>query len=181
MDALPLQSVFNDFERFISQRTTVILSTLNAALEAEASYAPVLIKDGKFYIYISELAKHTHNLFENNGLSLLFIEDESEAENIFARKRATLKAQAQHIARDAEGWDDIMDAYVEHLGETAKMLRNLQDFHLFELTCLKGSYVRGFAQAYALSGDQLNEVRHINDRAHGQSNPEFSFEAKHPG
>jgi putative heme iron utilization protein len=169
METLPLQSVFKDFEKFINQRKTVILGTLNATVEAEASYAPVLRKDGKFYIYVSELAKHTHNLLENKNLTLLFIEDESEAENIFARKRATLKAQAKHIARDSEGWDSIMDTYGEHLGETARMLRNLQDFHLFELTCLKGNFVRGFAQAYALSGDLLNEVRHMNDRGHGQS------------
>ena len=119
METLPLQSVFKDFEKFISGFKTVILGTLNARVEAEASYAPVLQKDGKYYIYVSELAKHTHNLLENKHLTLLFIQDEQDAENIFARKRATLKSQARHSPRDTEGWSELMDAYGEHLGETA--------------------------------------------------------------
>lgn len=169
METLPLQSVFKDFEKFIGRFKTVILGTLSATVEPEASYAPVLQKDGKFYIYVSELAKHTHNLLENKKLTLLFIEDEQDAENIFARKRATLRSEAKHIARDCEGWNDLMDAYGEHLGETARNLRELQDFHLFELTPLNATFVRGFAQAYQLNGDQLNQVRHMNDRGHGQS------------
>ncbi|UQB42188.1 pyridoxamine 5'-phosphate oxidase family protein [Thiomicrospira microaerophila] len=169
METLPLQSVFKDFEKFIQSFKTVILGTLSATVEAEASYAPVLQKNGKFYIYVSELAKHTHNLLENKQLTLLFIQDEQDADNIFARKRATLKSEARHLARDAEGWSELMDAYGEHLGETAKNLRNLQDFHLFELTPIKATFVRGFAQAYHLDGEQLNQVRHMNDRGHGQS------------
>jgi putative heme iron utilization protein len=169
METLPLQSVFKDFEKFISQFKSVILGTLSADSNPEASYAPVLPYHGKYYIYISELAKHTHNLMTNTQLTLLFLQDEQDAENIFARKRATIKAQAVHITRDSEQWNRIMDAYGNHLGETAKNLRNLQDFHLFELTPLKANFVRGFAQAYELNGDQLNQVRHMNDRGHGKS------------
>jgi putative heme iron utilization protein len=177
METQPLQSIVKDFEKFISGFKTVILGTLSATVEAEASYAPVLQKDGKFYIYISELAKHTHNLLEHKQLTLLFIQDEQDAENIFARKRATLKSEAKHIARDSQGWTDIMDAYGEHLGDTAKNLRNLQDFHLFEITPLSATFVRGFAQAYQLNGDQLNQVRHMNDRGHGQSKLEQDKQA----
>jgi putative heme iron utilization protein len=48
-------------------------------------------------------------------------------------------------------------------------LRELKDFHLFELTPVKATYVRGFAQAYHINGSQLNEINHIRDRGHGKS------------
>jgi hypothetical protein len=62
-----------------------------------------------------------------------------------------------------------MDLYGETLGETAQNLRHLADFHLFEVTIEQANFVRGFAQAYELSGEDLRQVRHINDRGHGQS------------
>lgn len=170
METLPLQSVYQDFDKFLNQHKTVILGTLSPNMESEASYAPYIRRGGRFYIYVSELAKHTHNLLENNQLTLLFIEDEQNAKNIFARKRATIKAQARHIDRESGEWNDVMDQYGETLGETAQNLRALHDFHLFELNPIKANYVRGFAQAYELTGEALREVRHMNDRGHGKSN-----------
>lgn len=177
MEPLPLNSIAKDFFAFLSLHKTVVLGTLNKAMEAEASYAPVLQNNGRFYIYISELAKHSHNLLENKQLTLLFIQDEQDADNIFARKRATIKAHARHIDRDTVEWNALMDDYCQYFGDTAKMLRGLSDFHLFELSPTKASFVRGFAQAYELEGDLFNDVRHMNDRAHGKSTLDTGFKA----
>lgn len=169
METLPLQSVYQDFDRFLSAHRTVTLATLNAQGQADASYAPYIRQGEHLYIYLSELAKHTANLLNHPTLSLLFIEDESKAQNIFARKRVTLRGHASEIARETEKWHQIMDLYGETLGETAQNLRHLADFHLFEITIEQANFVRGFAQAYELSGEDLRQVRHINDRGHGQS------------
>lgn len=166
----PLQSVFQDFEQFLTRHQTVMLATLNESGLADASYAPFIQINDQFYIYISELAQHTHNLLARPQLSLLFIEDEHSADNIFARKRITIKAEARTLTRETAEWSKVMDIYTARLGETALVLRGLPDFHLFEINPLQATFVRGFAQAYELTGQDLRDVRHRNERGHGQSN-----------
>lgn len=165
----PLQSVLKDFESFIAQQQTVILGTLSPTNRAEASYAPYVKINENYFIYVSELAKHTTNLIENADVSLLFIESEQEAKNIYARKRATLESSSVELERNGAEWLSVMDALEAKFGEMIAMLRPLQDFHLFKITPQKATFVRGFAQAYDLSGDHLQTIKHINDRGHGKS------------
>jgi hypothetical protein len=169
MNRLPMQSVAMDFQKFISHHQTAILATINHDGTPNASYAPYLWHEGQLYIYVSELAKHTHNLIAHPCASVMVIEDETLCENIFARKRATLMTEVTVVPRESSHWIEIMNDYTHRLGETASSLKNLKDFHLFELRVLSASFVRGFAQAYTLDGDALHEVKHMNDRGHGQS------------
>lgn len=90
----PLSNIYNEFNQFIDSHQSVVMATINKAAEPEASYAPVMRHDGRFYVYISELSNHTFNLMEDPQASLLFIEPENDAKHLFARKRATLKATA---------------------------------------------------------------------------------------
>lgn len=164
-----LQSVLRDFESFIAQQKSVIIGTLSPANKSEASYAPYIKLGDNYYIYVSELAKHTANLVENPHASLLFIESEQEAKNIYARKRATLEAVSIEVARDSIEWVEVMNSLEEKFGEMINMLRGLLDFHLFKLSPQKAVFVRGFAQAYTVTGDKLETIEHINDRGHGKS------------
>lgn len=165
----PLQSIYNEFKSFIGSFETVILATTDASLHPESSYAPVLQYNNRFYIYVSELSNHTQNLMDMPKASLLFIEPEQEAKHLFARKRATLKAVSTHIERDTEQWHEMLDLMENKFGEIIQMLKPLEDFHLFEFTTQGAGYVRGFAQAYRLEGEDLSNVTHINDRGHGKS------------
>lgn len=165
----PLQSVLRDFESFIDQHQSVIIGSLSPLHKAEASYAPYIKLNGAYYIYISELAKHTTNLIEDPHASLLFIEAEKEAKNIYARKRATLETNSVEIERDSIEWENVMNSLEERFGEMINMLRGLLDFHLFKLSPQKAVFVRGFAQAYELTGENLQTIQHINDRGHGKS------------
>jgi hypothetical protein len=63
----------------------------------------------------------------------------------------------------------VLDHFEEKFGPMIPMLRPLEDFHLFEFRCNSAGYVRGFAQAYSLTGDELDVVSHKNDRGHGRS------------
>lgn len=162
----PLQSIHKEFIAFIDTHQSVIMATISKEGIPEASYAPVLRMKGKFYIFVSELSNHTLNLLNTPKASLLFIQPETEAENLFARKRVTLKTSANHIERDAANWPDIMDALEQKFGEIIQILRSLADFHLFEFKALSASYVRGFAQAYTLEGDTLDEITHLKEGGH---------------
>ena len=159
-------AIFDEFTAFIQRQQTVILATQNSKSLPMASYAPFILIEGKFYIYVSDLAAHTENLMHHADLGLLLIEDEQTADNLFARKRASIQGRAQEIARESESWHKVMELYVAQLGETAALLKSLQDFHLFQIQPCHATFVKGFAQAYELSGEDLKQVRHKNDSGH---------------
>ena len=169
MSKLSLNEIHTEFHTFIDDKYSVILGTINNEGTPEASYAPVLRINHRFYVYVSELSKHTGNLLATLQASLLFIEDETTSKQIFARQRATLKTKVKPIERNSDLWEVILDSFEEKFGPMIPMLRPLEDFHLFEFASEEAGYVRGFAQAYRLVGQELSEVTHKNDRGHGRA------------
>lgn len=164
-----LNMVLAEFHEFNRSHDSVVLGTVNRDGNADTSYAPVLHKDNQFYIYISELAAHTPNLLNHLNASLLFIEPEDKATNLFKRKRSTIRAQAETIARDSEEFKQVMNDYLENFGKIMRNLSESKDFHLFKLTPQHATYVRGFAQAYLITGENLDEIMHMGDRGHGKA------------
>ena len=78
---------------------------------------------------------------------MLFIEDERQAENLHARRRATFAVAAERIARTEGEFALVLAQMESQFGEIMQVLRELPDFHLF---CMKPSSVTvvlGFAQA----------------------------------
>ena len=167
-----LQQALREFHAFVASFDSVMLATVNAeegntqsdAAIPEASYAPVLVHEGRYYIFVSELALHTRNLLHNPTAALLFIEDETRSSNVFARQRASVRVQAEEVAREAEHWHRVINLMEEKFPKMMPLLRTLIDFHLLQLTPQSGSYTAGFGKAYELSGDGLQEIRHISRR-----------------
>ena len=166
---IPDEEVLSEFKAFNKTHSSVILGTVNKDGNADTSYAPCLQKEDCFYVYISELAVHTANLFNHLNASLLFIEPEDKATNLFKRKRSTIRVEAETVKRGSTKFIEIMDDYMENFGGIMRNLRESQDFHLFRLTPQSGTYVRGFGQAYHIIGNKLDEIKHMRDRGHGSS------------
>jgi hypothetical protein len=156
-----LTSAQQDFQNLRETLKTVQLATLNADGQPEASYAPFVWFEQNYYLYLSELARHTSNLLGNDSISLLFIESEESSRNLFARRRIILQGEAQAIARDSELFEQIMAQFSQQFGKFIDLIQPLQDFHLFQIKIHSGRFVQGFAQAYELSGPELNDIRHI--------------------
>ncbi|SFX48585.1 HugZ family protein [Marinospirillum alkaliphilum] len=163
-ESVDLNAAAADFSVFVASFNSVILSTVNADGLPEASYAPCIQQDGCFYVYVSELASHTRNLLDRPQASLLFIEPETEARNLFARKRATLEISARNIERESQQWLVVLSAMETKLGNTVSVIRGLKDFHLLELKPRKATFVTGFGKAFELHGAQLKEISHISRR-----------------
>ena len=138
----------SNYEQFLKSRKQVILSLIDEEGRPFTSYAPFVMKDGKFYIYISQIADH-YRLMETNEITdAFFIADETETPNKFAAERARWRCTSANIGN--EGHDDIFDLFNESFGEKMMdVLRGL-DFSLFELTPIKGRYVVGFGLAFDL-------------------------------
>lgn len=153
-------------QRFPAQFQTVHLGTVAADGQPEASYAPYVADQGRYYVYLSRLARHAGNLRDVPRASVLFIEDEAQAKHLFARERLTLACAVTEVARDTPRFEVVLDLFGERFGKFMQVIRPLQDFGLFELQPVTGSYVAGFARAYVLDGGDLDHIRHRNDGGH---------------
>jgi HugZ family heme oxygenase len=129
---------------------TVILATIDAENNPQASYSPFISFEGKNYIYLSKIAEHYSNLENNPTLEVLFLADESASKILTARTRVKFKSVAKKLPRDIAEFEIIMDKFQENVGNTMKMIRTMGDFNLFEIEFIEGRYVKGFGQAYKI-------------------------------
>lgn len=140
---------------------TLLMATVNQEGMPEASYAPYVTDDaGNYYVYISDLARHTRDLQETGQVSLLFIEDEGAARNLFARRRLTCMCTSTRIAREDPDWEIQLVQFTQQYGKLIDTLRGLSDFQLFRLSPVSGNYVRGLGQAFRFEGPGFDAIRH---------------------
>ncbi|WP_414528087.1 HugZ family protein [Nodularia chucula] len=157
-----IEQAQSQYETFTQSVESIIISTVNSAGIPNASYTPFVMDDAKnIYIYVSGLATHTQNIHVNPHVSVLFIEDESKSDQIFARRRLNFDCTATLIERETETWNQIVAQFKERFGELIEVFRGLPDFRIFRLTPNGGRFVIGFGTAYQISGDQLDKLVHI--------------------
>ncbi|GIU47532.1 heme utilization protein HutZ [Shewanella algidipiscicola] len=159
-----------EIEAFKAERSTLQLATQDQHGVPNASYAPFALADDGFYILVSELARHGTNLKASKLLSVMLLEDEAEAKSVFARKRLTFDATAESVARGSDSFSKGVAALSARFGEMIDNLAELNDFNLYKLTPHQGLYVKGFGQAFSLSGAELLDVDWKRDGHHGQPN-----------
>lgn len=160
--SLSLSEVQAEQHEFRSQCQSLILATLNEDLWPESSYAPFIEDaEGNHYIFVSELAAHTRHMLENSKASWMLIADEQDTRQMFARRRFVCVGQSQLIERDNKEFELRLEQMQERFGEIIELLKSLDDFHLLRLIPERATYVRGFGQAYSLSGEGLNQIEHL--------------------
>ncbi len=151
----------SEIKAFRQECRTLQLATVDAEGRPNVSYAPFVQNQQGYFVLISQLARHARNLLENPNVSLMMIEDEGSSGQIFARKRLTFDAVAIVVERDTELWQQIVAQMKARFGEIIDGLSNLEDFVLFNLKAEKGLFVKGFGQAYEVSGDDLVDFVHL--------------------
>ncbi|MFD1217457.1 HugZ family pyridoxamine 5'-phosphate oxidase [Microbulbifer celer] len=162
---------------FIATRKLLNLASLTADNHPHASTAPFLAADGNFYLFISDLSEHAANLKANNKASVIFNADEADTKQAFARLRVTFNVDAAIIDREQPLWQQRIEQLREKFGPVIDHLKDLEDFHLFELKPSGGRYVKGFGQAYALEGLEKQVALHLKD-GHREKAPQGSSEEK---
>ncbi len=124
---------------FIRPFESVVIGSIDGEGHPFSSYAPFVHHDHRFYIFISDIATHAANLKREGKASLLFIEDESQASNIFARKRISLQCASTLIPREETAFVPVMEQFKAKFGEEmVSMLMKMQGFNLYALTPISG-------------------------------------------
>ncbi|EML0343093.1 heme utilization protein HutZ [Vibrio vulnificus] len=152
-----------EIKEFRQERQTLQLATVDADGRPNVSYAPFVQNQEGYFVLISKIARHARNLLENPQVSLMMIEDEEGAKQLFARKRLTFDAVASVIERDTQLWHQVITQMEERFGEIVSGLSQLEDFVLFNLKAERGLFVKGFGQAYQVSGDDLVDFVHLQE------------------
>ncbi|WP_061032217.1 heme utilization protein HutZ [Vibrio splendidus] len=152
-----------EIKEFRQERRTLQLATVDEEGRPNVSYAPFVQNQEGYFVLISDIARHARNLKENPQVSLMMIEDEESSKQLYARKRLTFDAQASVVERETELWTQVIGQMQERFGEIIDGLSQLQDFSLFNLKAENGLFVKGFGQAYQVSGDDLVDFVHLQE------------------
>jgi putative heme iron utilization protein len=161
MSGNELDDARRDFLALREHCNGALLATLTDNQLPCASYAPLVWIDDHYYLFLSDLAEHTRNLKRCSSISLMLIEAEEQAANAFMRQRITLQGTAETIRRDDSSFARVLALFHHRFGKVMKMIEPLADFHLFRLQLQNGRFVRGFGQAYDLSGEHLQHLKHV--------------------
>lgn len=144
--------------QFMDKYKTAVISTKDELDNPFISYAPVVLHEGKFYIYISKITDH-YKFIENNDLiHIMLIADETDSPNLFARERVRFQCTAENVGND--GYEEVFAKFVaKHGAPMMGVLRGL-DLSLFELTPKEGRFVVGFGQAFDVdvTGERFEHV-----------------------
>ncbi len=152
-----------EVQAFRDSRKTLQLATISAEGIPNATYAPFAFDSQAYYILVSDIAAHGRNLKTNRNVSILMIEDESECKQIYARKRLTFDTRAELVERSTEAWQQGVNALQTRFGDIIENLSQLGDFNLYRLVPESGRYVKGFGQAFEISGNDLLDFVHLTE------------------
>ncbi|MDY6896645.1 MAG: pyridoxamine 5'-phosphate oxidase family protein [Cyanobacteriota bacterium] len=157
-----LEKATVEYQQFTQEFQSIIISTVNDEGMPNGSYTPFVMDEFRnVYIYVSGLSPHTQNINLNHKVSVLFIEDEAQTPQIFARRRLNYDCTATLIERETEKWLNVVEEFQSRFGEIIEMLKGLADFRIFKLTPHSGRFVIGFGQAYHINGDNLDKLVQI--------------------
>lgn len=154
----------SDFDQFIAGVNILHLASTSLDGVPEASYAPCVHLDGIWYVYLSDLAKHTQNILTTGRVSILLIEPAQASANMFALKRVSFDMKAEDVSRETEQWSSVLDFFESRFGAMVAMIRPLSDFHLIALEPISGGFVRGFGQAFILGGEKMLKIEKRRER-----------------
>lgn len=127
----------------------------------EMGVTPMVHYDGSIYIYPSRLSAHVRAMLTAGKAAFLVIEDESSAQNIWARNRIKFDIGVHETKRENENFKVICDVFSAAHGSTMNLIRDFTDFHLLRLQPTGGVMVLGFAKAYQLEGKELRVIAYL--------------------
>ena len=165
VDEKQIKNVLKKRNQLLTTAKTLGISVLvdeENSLVADVGHAPFIRKDGCFYIYSSHLSAHVRALVKGAGAQFFLIEDESVAQNIWARVRVKFSAEVSELSRHDPRFSGLCDDIGALHGPVMEMIRNFTDFHLFEIKPEQGVLVTGFAQAFSVNGPTFDLTEHLS-------------------
>lgn len=155
------EDLIKEITEFKHSFNSVLIASVDSKNNAIASYAPVIFDNDDIYVFISEVGEHYHSIKANpESVEIMFLQDESKAQSVFARVRLRYKVKASILSRD-DDFDRLFKLLKKQNPKThVDMFYGIKDFHFVKFEIKKGRFVKGFGAAYEIDKDQnVNAVR----------------------
>jgi putative heme iron utilization protein len=110
-----------------------------------------------FHIFVSRLAQHTVDLQKDNRVILMLCETDDNRADPQTLARVSIRGKAEMIQNGEPGFSILKQQYIERFPEAAQLF-NLSDFNFWRITPRGGRYVAGFAKAFNITAETLQEV-----------------------
>lgn len=144
---------------FVCGFQSLVIGSLDENGFPFSSYAPFVYDEHRYYVFISDIAAHARNLRREQKASLLFIEDEASASNLFARKRVCMQCETDIVSKSGARFEIIMERFRKKFDPALiNMLMQMEDFNLHEFRPIAGEATFGFGEAYTLGGEHFETL-----------------------
>ena len=143
------EEIIQEFKNFDKNKQSLIISTSNQDNEPLTNNAPFVKIEKEYFVSVSKNLPHFTNMIETKKAHILIIEDESDADHIYARKRLYFSASCE-LEEDEE---KIFKLFDERYGDKLSFLRTMKDFKIIKITPKERSLVLGFGAAYKMGVD----------------------------
>ena len=143
------EKIIEQFQTFDLDKQSLVISTTSEENEPLTNYSPFVKLGQDYYVSVSSALPHYKNMMDTKKAHVLIIEDESNADHIYARKRLYFGASCS-LEEDAE---KIFKLFDERYGDKLSFLREMKDFKVIKLTPKERSLVLGFGAAYKMGVD----------------------------
>ncbi|MGB1825479.1 MAG: hypothetical protein ACPHLN_03480, partial [Candidatus Puniceispirillaceae bacterium] len=105
-------------DRLLAEARTVLMAAPGDDAMPEMGVTPVVRMDGALYIYPSRLSAHVRAVLGAGKAAFMVIEDESKAQNIWARKRLKFDSELVEIERNSDEFNAVCDVFADTHGPT---------------------------------------------------------------
>lgn len=159
-DASRLERARNTAEGLIANTRSLMIASITADGLPLVSYAPFARDaDGGLLIAVSGLAAHGRVLAASERVSVMLVEDEQTARQMFARTRLTFSCRVvPQLDADRAG---AFAGLRSRFGEIANLLEGLGDFSAYRLVPEHGNFVMGFGAAFDLPDARIDGMRPV--------------------
>ncbi|MDQ7042906.1 MAG: hypothetical protein Q9M34_05175 [Sulfurimonas sp.] len=149
------QEIIEEFNNFDKDKFSLIISSVSEQNEPLTNYAPFVKLGEDYYVSVSSNLPHFTNMVQTKKAHILIIEDEANAEHIYARKRLYFSA----VCGVEEDEEKIFKLFDERYGDQLSFLRTMKDFKIIKISPQERSLVLGFGAAYKMgtNGELLNK------------------------
>jgi putative heme iron utilization protein len=140
--------------QLLLQESFGVLSTISIDVPGYpfGSVTPYCVdQDCQPIVYISTIAQHTRNIIANPKVSLTIVEASSDSDDVQARGRLTLLADARSVDRANM---EIRDRYLRYF-PSAVQYEGTHDFSFYRLELVRARFIGGFGQIFWLTREEL--------------------------
>ena len=143
------EEIIQEFKVFDKDKYSLVISSVSTENNPLTNYAPFVKIGEDYFVSVSSNLPHFVNMVQTKKAHILIIEDESNADHIYARKRLYFGASCEQ----EEDTEKIFKLFDERYGDKLSFLRDMKDFKIVKITPKEKSLVLGFGAAYKMGVD----------------------------